>query len=230
MEENNTNKVSTHSILERIGFQEIDKYKMQFDFGNCELLAVRAPNQNLIECYTFMGVWKTNRSIGQINFELALEFETFYEGLAFIAYYLKGAKFDFTPLWLKEGFSLKHLLPWEKQREAYEKRMEVWEKIPKAQVEHEWFRMIVRKMRSILETSTEEDITTFSFDGEILKIKCNDQLLVCPAKGKAWGKSGTVKTISLVDLPKRIKKQYVNYVYIEEDELHIGFNRFEILN
>lgn len=211
--------VPIEEILIDIGFLPTED-GLQFDFGNFKLKAIEGMNRSFFHGFHFFGFYTIARSAGTIRFHLPLKVESHNQCIAFMAYYLRNAEVANIPIWLEEGMALKELLPWERELKAYNDN-------PKATIEHEWFRLIVRKMRLIASTSNNEDITTFSFDGTILKIVCNNQLLVSPAQGRDWGKIAKVKTESLDFLPKRIEKRSVS-IYIWKEKLYIH-NRFFLI-
>lgn len=205
------------SVLRRIGFlPTLDG--LQFDFGNCKLKSIEGMTPQFYYGISFFGFWRTNRKMGELVFSLPLEVESYEHGIALIAYYLRHAELEIKPKWLIEGLSLSELLPWEIERRKYREN-------PRAIIEHEWFRVIVKKLLEASKNSTEADVTTFSFDGAVLHIVCNGINIVCSATGKEWQSAATVKTKSLVFLPKRISKKNVQ-IYIWQDKLHIGNRAF----
>ncbi|MFZ4462511.1 MAG: hypothetical protein ACOYN5_01590 [Bacteroidales bacterium] len=207
------------SILIKIGFLP-NGNGLQFDFGNGNLMAIEGINGYFQEGYSFFGYFISEWSAGEFDFFIPLQVESYEQGLAFIAYYLRNADLKNKPDWLKEGLDLGEHLPWEKENKAYKEN-------PKATIEHEWFRVLVNKLRLLISISTEEDVTIFSFDGTLLKVVCNNETFVVSGIGKDWQRTATVKTQSLNFLPKRIPNRNVP-VYIWKDELHIG-NRIFIL-
>lgn len=209
--------VLLESILIKIGFLPTED-GLQFDFGNCKLKAIVGMSPQFFYGITFLGYWKTNRSMGQLDFALPLEVESYEQGIALIAYNLRKAELKIKPNWLMEGLSLSGLLPWEIERKKYREN-------PRAVIDHEWFRVIVKKLLEASKNSTEVDETTFSFDGSVLLIICNGVKIVCSGTGKIWQSTATVKTKSLDFLPKRISKKDVQ-IFILEDKLYIGSRVF----
>ncbi len=209
--------VLLESILKKIGFLPTEG-GLEFDFGNCKLKTIKGMTPQFFYGITFLGYWKTNRSMGQLDFALPLEVESYEQGIALIAYYLRRAELKIKPNWLIEGLSLSELLPWEIEKKKYRDT-------PKAIIEHEWFRVIVKKLLEASKNSTEVDETTFFFDGAVLHIVCNGVKIVCSGTGKNWLSTATVKTKSLNFLPKRISKKDVQ-IFIWEDKLYIGSRVF----
>lgn len=205
--------VSTLSILNEIGFQSKSD-GLQFDFGNCELKAFQGIYRNFQKGIIFLGFYASKRKCGELDFFLPLQVESYDEGLALISYYLKSADLKNKPDWLYKGLALSEHLPWKKEAKAYNE-------IPRAFIEPEWFRVLVNKLKLLISTSTDEDVTTFSFDGFVLKVTCNNVIFFVTALGKDWQRTFTLKTKSLDFLPKRILNKNIS-IYIWEDKLHIG--------
>ncbi len=147
--------VLLETILIKIGFLPTED-GLQFDFGNCKLKTIKGMSPQLFYGITFLGYWKTNRSMGQLDFSLPLEVESFEQGIALIAYNLRKAELKIKPNWLIEGLSLSELLLWEIEKKKYRDN-------PRAIIDHEWFRIIVKKLLEASKNSTEDAVTTFSF-------------------------------------------------------------------
>jgi hypothetical protein len=211
--------VSMQSILIKIGFLP-NRNGLEFDFGNGILVAIEGVNGYFQEGYSFYGYFISKMTAGEFDFFLPILVESYEQGLAFIAYYIQYADFLNKPDWLTEGLALKEHLPWEKENKAFKEN-------PEATIEHEWFRVLVNKLRILISISTEEDITTFSFDGTVLKVVCNNEAFVVSGIGKDWQRTATVKTKSLNFLPKRIPNRNVLF-YVWDDLLHIGNRAFQL--
>lgn len=217
--------VSVLSILTKIGFLP-DRNGLSFgnalyfDFGNCKLKVFEGINRHFQEGFNFLGYYVSGRSAGELEFFLPPQVESYEQGLALIAYYLRNAELKYKPDWLNKGFALEEQLPWKKEMKAYNEN-------PKAIIEHEWFRVLVNKLRALISGSTDEDITTFYFDGKILKVVCNNETFVVSGSGKNWQKTATVKTKSLSFLPKRIPHRDV-IVFIWKDELQVSNRVFKL--
>jgi len=207
------------SILIKIGFQSTGN-GLEFDFGNCKLKAIQSINQDFKEGYNFFGYYISERRAGEISFFLPLRVESYEQCIAIIAYYLRKADLKDKPEWLQAGLALEEQLPWKKAMKAYDEN-------PHAILEHEWFRIIVKKIRLLSSASTDEDITTFSFVDSVLKIVCNNQTIIVGGLGKNWHQTATVKTKSLTFLPKRIPNRAI-YVFIWQNKLNIGNRVFNL--
>lgn len=221
MKENFDANVSMQSILTKIGFYP-NEDGLEFDFGNCKLKAIQGINRYLKDGFNFLGYCISERSAGEFDFFLPLQVESYEQGIALIAYCLQNADLKHKPDWLHEGLSLKEYLPWEKESIAFTEN-------PKASIEHEWFRVLVNKLRLLIANSNDEDVTTFYFDGAVLKVICNNETFVVSGFGKEWQQTATVKTKSLDFLQKKIPNKNVT-IYIWKDSLNIGNRAFKLLN
>lgn len=200
----------TRNILLKIGFKEIPRTSLHsaqeepdlsFDFGNFFLHAYAGINRYLAEVLYFSGMNKNERVIQEIDFELPQEVESFEQAIALLSFQL-GKKLDAThiPEWYFKGQLLEEHLPWKKEQLEYKKR-------PLAKVDYDYYRLLIRKMIDLAVSASIDEITTISFDGEILNIKCAGVKLVAPASGMPWEETISIKTKHLYYLPKRIKKE-----------------------
>jgi hypothetical protein len=51
----------------------------------------------------------------------------------------------------------------------------------------------------------------FSFDGEVLKIRCGEELIAAAGNGKPWHCRYSLKAGQLRELPKRLNSQRVGF-------------------
>lgn len=88
---------------------------------------------------------------------------------------------------------------------------------------------MVKKIRLLIPTSNEEDLTKFSFDGTILKVQCNNKIFAITAKGEKWEQTATVETKALDFLPKGIQNEFIE-ISIWEGRLSIGKRSFAMVS
>ncbi|WP_420148586.1 hypothetical protein [Spirosoma sp.] len=207
-------KVSLYEILKKIGFRSTSDSRLELDFGNFKLVAVEAMNRYLKDIVYFSGINQTERRLGLIEFEIPQEVDSFEQGVAFLSFKL-GRDFEAknVPAWYHQGLLWKSLLPWEQSKLAYSQK-------PSATIEHDYFKLIVQKMRKKSDEATEDDITTLSFNGNTLTINCLGERIIAPATGNPW-EEVSLKTRSLAHLPQRIKQQ-IGTIYIWESRLHVA--------
>ncbi len=210
--------VDLESILLQVGFTE-NSMGFVYDFGNCQLKATKVYKW-FSEVYQFSSIIISNRSACEIQFDLPLMVESFEQGVAFLAFNFKKNQLANTPEWFKQGVEWEDTLPGRKDLKAYREN-------PVATVEHEWFRLIVKKLREYIKEESENDLTLFSFDGSVLRIECGSKVIVAPADGKPWNAMAIIKSRSLDFLPKRISNDPVN-LFIWKERLNVGRRVFEI--
>jgi len=210
--------VELQQILLELGFESTSR-GLQYDFGNCKLTASNIWSLKG-NCYSFYVYYRSERKMGGIEFDLPLKVESYQQGVALLAYHLISADLLTIPEWLNNGKEWLDLLPWRRDLKAYEEN-------PKAIIEHEWFRLLVKKIRTEVKDSSDDNVTIFSFDGTILKVECNDKIFVCSGTGKAWKENAIIKTKALDFLSKRIEKKNV-FIYKWEGLLHIGNRGFNL--
>ncbi len=209
--------ILTYDVLKSLGFKD-DKSiisdppgGLSFDFGNFKLSAVFGINRWIQEAVLLCGVMSTSRSIAYINTEMPLEVDSREQGLAWITWCLDkhadGGVFEpIQPLdWLIEGRQYFHILPWERERTAYESRPHCW-------VQRDWAKVAIRKLSEQIAISDNEAPVTFQFDGEIITIRCGTVLVATiPANGKKWACQYLLKAGNLRRLPQRLMSEKVEF-------------------
>lgn len=196
--------MKTRALFASLGFQEnweaiTDQRPAYFyDFGNLRLTAAEVMSDQLKPCFHFGGVIRGANSIEMIDFEMPLEVESFEQGVAWISYGIgKNYRPSNQTRWLEDGAAWQESLPWVRRLEAYKGR-------PRCAVEKDWFKVAVKKLRSMPESASEGDLASVSFDGEILRIACNGSTVTVPAVGAPWVTSYAVSASQLANLPRRL--------------------------
>jgi hypothetical protein len=213
-------KMPLINILTAIGF-ELKQNKLVYNFRRINIIANQTVNQYFQECIIFYGSYFGNNRAVEIDFQLPFEVDTFETGLALIAFNLKDIDLVDRPEWLQIGLTLQHILPWKKECIAYNAA-------PKALIEYEWFRLLIKKLRKKTEEVEDSHITIFSFENGILKVVSGNEVIALHGSGNDWNTDAKIKTKTLDILPKRISKRD-GLVYIWKGELNIDRCRFEIL-
>ncbi len=225
-------KVELGEILQKVGFSSTEVgFKYDFDFFELRACRVFDPFRGG-DVYHFYAYYVTPRSIGELDFVIPSFVDSYEQGVAFIYYHLRktpGKKSNI-PFWLIEGYSYYDLLPWRSREIEQERDHEAFLKAPKAFVEYEYIKIIIKKLKHMVTLASDSDTVKFSFDGEVFKIVCNNEILAAaPAKGQKWEKEAFVKTLSLENLPNRIQHRS-HSAYILDDNLHFLLNKMKIIN
>ena len=134
--EGNDKKVLLQNILIELGFKHDGEFFV-FDFGNCQIKGAQIINFSFARVFHFFGYYVNARSGAFIDFQVPIEAESFEQGVAFIAYYLRNHHFSIMPGWLAEGLTWQFHLPWVREQIEYENT-------PKASVDREWFKIDYR--------------------------------------------------------------------------------------
>lgn len=213
--------INVTELLKSLDFEVVSN-GFKFNFGNCELTAVESMNNIFQETIFFSGTFIETRSCAYVEFSLPLQVNSFEEGLACLAYHLRNYNFNYKPLWLHQGLEWKDHIPCVKKANEIGKRRV-------ANIDAEWFKIIVKRIRNIAENTSVDDVTIFSFDKNVFKVVCNDEIMICTGIGKSWGASYIIKTKKLTFLPKRIKNQ-ATQIYSWNGYLNISNRLFEYEN
>ena len=189
-------KIKVEQILLNLGFSK-NEIGFQFDFGNCNLKVISGFNESMRYGYHFMGHIFSSREASLIQFSLPMEVDSFEMGVALISYYLKRYPLEKIPDWQILGLKWNSLLPWEKELEKFNS-------IPKAEITRDWFRIVNKELKQIIKSSSQNELFTFSFNGEIFKIVGSEFMVCCPAKGNKWESEVRLEANKLIKLPIRI--------------------------
>ena len=222
--------MKTRDVLSELGFKENcdPRYAglnpaYQYDFGNLELTAFESHNRYFRPVFWFSGVAWGHNSLRDIDFEMPLEVDSFEQGVAWIAYVL-GRKFcpKKPALWLEQGQEWADTLPWVRRLKQYEAR-------PCCSVDREWFRVAGKKLRERAGSADANEMASFEFDGDVLRIKTSSALLAMPAQGVAWDRAYYLPLSKLDFLPKRIMR-YTVQVSVWEGRLSIDCRLFNLID
>lgn len=203
--------VPTFSVwdeLPRLGFQPTTELMsdrgsaLEFDFGNLRLLAVYGLNRWLKEVVSFGGNHISSNSFGEIAFEIPPMVVSREMCLALL---VEGLGIDrhgyFQPQkrvqWIIDGLMHLRNLPHRKRQETFSNR-------PYCSVDRDWMRVLLKKLGEAIGQMPDQELVRVTFDGEILRFKCGNELLAVPASGKPWPLEFTVEAQSLQRLPPRL--------------------------
>lgn len=170
--------------------------------------------------FEFYGYRIDKRTAQEFEFRIPAEVDSYEQGVALIAYYFRNTTIENKPLWLIQGLEWKAQLPWEK-RWAEEARERALIRTNLATLDHEWFRVLIKKLKNILDNQEEITHLNISFNGQILLVKVNEEIIMVQANGNAWNANAVIESSELVHLPKRIKTQDAEII-LYKDSLYLG--------
>jgi len=117
----------------------------------------------------------------------------------------------------------RHLLPWERERVAYEAYATAYAARPLCDVQRDWLRVARKKLGEQLKSIDDEPPITLTFDGTLLTIRCAGKVIgAMPARGLQWTQEYSIKARSLrEELPKRLMTDTIT-VSVWKTRLAIG--------
>lgn len=214
-------------ILETLGFEPVwgtmtdQEPAYRYSFGNLELSATQVTNEFLRPVFLFGGVVWASQSLSQIHFEIPLDVDSLEQGIAWIAY---GLGSDFKPRipadWITLGRQSVDELPWERELRKFVVR-------PQCVAEREWFRLASKRLRDMALSAGDNDVATFRFDGEVLRVEAPGVFIALPAGGKAWDRSYSIPAKKMDFLPKRYLTDTVQ-ISVWKGRLQIGNRVFSL--
>jgi hypothetical protein len=220
----------TWSVLQEFGFEADAEVVysdirpgLSFDFGNFKLSACAVMNLGYAEVVMFTGVMATPRTLAEVQFEMPRQIQSREKCAAWLAWNLDthvDGRFEphVAVPWLELGRANFRLLPWFFDQEAYEAR-------PHCGVDQELARPMLKKLAEFAARMGEEEKVWFSFDGEVLKIRCGRELLAAAAKGRPWTEEFGIKPARLTKLPRRLTRPTV-WFESWENRFNIGDRRY----
>ncbi len=224
-------RIATWDLLLGLGFVvdpavlSDSKPGLSYDFGILKLEASHVLNQYHIPIVLLGGLVRTARTFGMIESAMPVEVESAEEGMAWLAWTLDGGSGPATfeppkvPWWLDKGRQHFGLLPWERERAAYEAR-------PQCSVRREWAKLALKSLGAELARLEDSVLVTFRFDGSVLALSCGEGTIPMPACGTAWTHGYAIPVKRLRRLPKRLRFDPVP-VSVWESGITIGNWRYE---
>ena len=199
--------VPMEDVLLRIGFiyhADNNQPCYTYDLGLFELTA--APE--IVDwigrkLFVLRGMYHTRRRIEYVDYKMPLHVETFEQGVALLAYALRGhePRVGAHP-WFVDGLAWKDHLPWMRDTAASIARDAEIERST-CYVARAWFRLAAKDLLARAASSPEFPHVRIGFDGRILTFDVAGHPIVVGAKGEAWPTPVLVAAEHFQALPKR---------------------------
>lgn len=219
----------TLKILPALGFvpedaQGKDFDHLELDLGYLKLRAFRAMNSRFVDVVHCTGTYYDGNILSDVQIQLPPVGWSLDRIAAAIVWNLDRIEnCEFQPLtdlpWISEARSNFELLPWVRERLAYEDR-------PKCQVKKEWLKIALKELEEIVNSTEEPVLVRIRFDGEALSFRLDRRLVIVPAEGKAWEVSYEITSDRFSIFPKRLYGSSLE-ICIRGKCLHI--DRFQYL-
>jgi hypothetical protein len=184
--------VDTWECLDELGFFPTALGK-DYDFGNMQVSASCDPLFGV----HLLGHCGDQRTLSLVEYRLPSTVESTKHCAALIAYALRHFQPTRSTPWLEMGLADQHLLPWERERAAYNARPLYW-------AERDWWRTALKVLRALPPESLQGN-ALFRFDGRAASIALGDTYITFPGTGKLWPHSYAVSASEFVGgLPRRL--------------------------
>lgn len=205
-------------LLKEIGFMpdpEVysePKPGLSYGFGDWKLMASAVVGARFIPVVLFTGIHTTPRAGTYLEFELPLAVTSREEGLAMLAYQLdkslqgEAHTYSSSCLWWQTGRMHQDALPW--VRDQRERDIE-YNSRPRCSAKRAWLRLGLRELSEKLTDCPDDRPVEFDFDGSLLGIRVDGQLIRVPAEGLAWSAPVILLAGNLRALPKRFMTDFV---------------------
>lgn len=208
--------VSVRDVLPALGFvSDLDGISdnlpaLRLACPGLELTASESLNRFYLPSLHFGGLWRTDRSLRMIDFEMPMLVESREQALAWLAF---GIGLDCPAAsvlaWLTEGRTLQHLLPWV--------RRECQERARRAELQHQrvartycivsrhWMRVLLNQLADVAAATSGPFSLVAYFDGRMLTIDAGGRIMGAPARGPfEWTESVRAVVATDSPLPRRL--------------------------
>jgi len=195
------------SVLNRLGFQPrrlAGGHGHSFRFQGLKIQALIGLSPRIFQDVVFFtGSFSDHRTLGQIMFETPTAFESFEQGVAWIADHIsRRIPASVHIHWIDQGREWRDHLPWVRQQAAYDAR-------PHCRIDRDWFKLAAARLRDWLVDADPAAPAVFAFDGHTLTIHGPLGPLPLPAEGAAWPRTYSIRLADLRGLPKRLMHHQV---------------------
>lgn len=202
-----------------------DGIKLEYDFGNLELFALKSMNQRFVEIIYVSGVFNNRRYESEIEIQLPLRVPSIELVTAFIAWGIdKQIGEDFNPLtptaWFERGRNSFDLLPWVKSQKLYDER-------PKCLVDRDWLKLAIRDLLLLHENLEENDSIVITFQKGVFSITSHLKVIAFPATGKDWEEQYEISAVNFANFPKRLKYKQIE-ISVWKDMFCLASYRYPI--
>jgi hypothetical protein len=219
--------IPTWNLRPSLGFQPDPRVGsdvrpgLSFDFGNFKLSASCVLNLRFVEVVLFSGILATRDTLAEIEFELPRQVKSRGQCAAWIVWNLDQHCDHglFTPArpvrWLDEGRQNRRLLPWVMSMAEYDAR-------PRCMIRRDWLRLALKTLGEQIASEPDDAAIVFTFDGNVLSIRCDHKVIALPGEGLPWTVCFRVEAKMLRQQPRRrLMREYVG-VSIWKSRIELG--------
>lgn len=121
--------------------------------------------------------------------------------------------------WVEEARKNQRLLAWVMS-------MAEWNARPQCVVRRDWLRLALNTLARTVESLPEDSNVAFSFDGSVLSVRCDGEVIVLAGEGAPWTVSIRVQAGALRRLPKRLMRKDIG-ISIWRSSISIGNRTFQ---
>ncbi|MDP1728013.1 MAG: hypothetical protein Q8M15_14605 [Bacteroidota bacterium] len=228
--------VKLEDVFLQIGFNELPPFLGERVFSlNTDWVRIKITHLSVIPSFSYgpgfsVKVNYASNRILQMEPDFIPDSADSYEQA--LAYIVFGIGSDVGKLssdenhWHNLGKSFQNLLPWEVEKR---KRQEEWEKLPKASIEISWLRVLVLLLKEWRDEIKQNELISFTFNGEFVVFKCGNKTIPIPGSGTKWENTYFIDFSELNNIPIRIFKTGKQF-HVNESKLHFGNKTLLIQN
>jgi hypothetical protein len=229
--------VNTWEVLPSFGFKpDAEVYSdirpgLRLEHGHLELNASFTTNKCFEKVVWFTGVLNTGYALAEISFEIPPVMPSPAMCAAWLAWSLRKTTGERglgvpPPGWLEEGLQNIRLLPHEQERERREQERERDQRAYAARsrciVARDWLRLARTAFTAQIEAIPDDAAVCFTFDGEVLTIRCREQVAATAADGEAWPQRYAIRAAQFRTLKRTRFMDDPMEISVWKSALHVG--------
>lgn len=207
---------------------------MKLELPGLELTAVETLNRFFLPALQVAGLWRTDRSLRMIDFEMPMLVESREQAVAWLTF---GIGLDCPAAsalpWLAEGRTLQHLLPWVRREcEQSARRAELQRQRaarPHCIVSRHWMRVLLNQLADVAAATSGPFSFSAHFNGRMLTIDAGGRIMGAPASGPGeWPERVRAVLATGAPLPRRLMTDPVE-VGVWDGALEIERSRLPLI-
>lgn len=232
--------VSVRDVLPGLGFVSDpdgisdNRPALRLACPGLELTASESLNRFYLPSLHFGGLWRTDRSLRMIDFEMPMHVESREQALAWLAF---GIGLDCPAAsalaWLTEGRTLQHLLPWVRrkcrERARRAELLHLRAARPFCIVSRHWMRVLLNQLSDAAAATSGPFSFSAHFNGRMLTIDAGGRIMGAPASGPGeWPERVRAVLATGAPLPRRLMTDPVE-VGVWDGALEIERSRLPLI-
>jgi hypothetical protein len=181
-----------------------------YRFPVLDLTASFGMGRDFFEAVHLRGVFNSGRTLAEIDYQMPPDLEEPGVAAAWVSYALRDLRKELEPVpdWMVEGDRNQDALPWNREREAFEKRL--W-----CEIDRDYARLFRRNLKKALAALPKNADMYLTFDGRVLVADLDGKTHGVVAEGPAWPARLLMRAGPDTVLPPRFSSDRIEVSYYD---------------